>query len=37
MPEHGGKMIDGPGKQKNDAFVIIQDPAGVYIGLYGKE
>ena len=33
----GGKIIDGPRKQQEDVFVIIQDPAGAYIGLYGKE
>ena len=36
-PEHGGKLMDGLRKQKNDAFVNIQDPAGAFIGLYGKE
>jgi len=35
--EKGGKVIDGPRKQNEDIFVIIQDPAGAYIGLYGKE
>ena len=33
----GGKIIDGPRKQQEDVFVIIQDPAGAFIGLYGKE
>jgi uncharacterized protein len=35
--EKGGRIIDGPRKQNEDIFVIIQDPAGAYIGLYGKE
>ena len=35
--ENGGKLIDGPRKQNEDVFVIIQDPAGACIGLYGKE
>jgi predicted enzyme related to lactoylglutathione lyase len=33
----GGHIVDGPRKQNEDLFVIIQDPAGAYIGLYGKE
>jgi predicted enzyme related to lactoylglutathione lyase len=33
----GGRIVDGPRKQNEDIFVIIQDPAGAYIGLYGKE
>jgi len=35
--DNGGKIVDGPRTQNEDIFVIIQDPAGAYIGLYGKE
>lgn len=35
--DHGGRIVDGPRIQGEDIFVIIQDPAGAYIGLYGKE
>ena len=33
-----GWTCEGTGiSRKNDVLVTIQDPAGVYIGLYGKE
>ena len=35
--DNGGNVVDGPRVQGEDIFVIIQDPAGAYIGLYGKE
>ena len=35
--DNGGRIVDGPRSQNEDIFVIIQDPAGAYIGLYGKE
>jgi uncharacterized protein len=35
--EKGGKIIEGPRKQKEDFFAIIQDPAGAHFAIYGKE
>jgi uncharacterized protein len=32
----GGKLIDGPRKMGEDVYLLIQDPAGAYIALYGK-
>ena len=34
--EGGGKIIDGPRKMGEDIYLLIQDPAGAYIALYGK-
>jgi predicted enzyme related to lactoylglutathione lyase len=31
--EFGGKIIDGPRMMGNSKFVVIQDPAGAYLGL----
>ena len=33
----GGKLIDGPRKMGENTFIIIQAPAGAYVGLFGKE
>ena len=34
--EAGGEVVDGPRKMGEDLYVLIQDPAGAYIALYGK-